>query len=390
MIIQLPPDHFGLYIHVPFCIRKCRYCDFPSRALGGDRAAVAGYLRALAREAETRRDEFQRPVHSVYIGGGTPTVLSPAELGRLWDEVIAPFPLAPEAEISLEANPGTLTAEHVAVLAELPVTRVSLGAQSFDADELVMLGRIHTPAEVEESVAQLRAAGIPGLNLDLIYGLPGQTVAGWEATLRRALALRPDHLSCYSLICEEETPLSLDIAAGILSLPGEEDEADMASLAAELPAAHGLGPYEVSNAARPGAECRHNLGYWQGRDYLGLGPAAVSAIGGLRWRNEEDVGVYTGHVAHGGTAVGYAERLSAPARLLEQVMLGLRLREGFVLAAAEAACACTLQALTGGTISALIEQGLLAQDGDRLRLTPAGFPLANQVVAQLMASASVT
>jgi len=384
-MIQLPPDHFGLYIHVPFCVRKCRYCDFPSRALGGEREVVERYLQALAREAEARRGEFTRPVHSVFIGGGTPTVLSPAELARLWDEVIAPFPLAPGAEVSLEANPGTLTAEHAAVLAELPITRVSLGAQSFDADELAMLGRIHSPAEVEESVALLRAAGIPGLNLDLIYGLPGQTAARWEASLRRALALRPDHLSCYSLICEEETPLSLDIAAGILSLPGEEEESGMASLTTALIAEHGLAPYEVSNAARPGAACRHNLGYWLGCDYLGLGPAAVSAVGGLRWRNEEDIGRYACRVAAGGTAVGYAERLSAPARLLERVMLGLRLCAGFDLAAAEAECGCTLQALAGGTVRALIEQGLLARDDSRLCLTPAGYPLANQVVAQLMA-----
>ena len=387
MPIQLPPDHFGVYIHVPFCVRKCRYCDFPSRALGGNREAVARYLAALAREAETRRREFTRPVHSVYIGGGTPTVLSPAELARLWEEVIAPFPLAPGAEVSLEANPGTLTAEHAAVLATLPVTRVSLGAQSFDPDELALLGRIHTPAEVEESAALLRAVGIPGLNLDLMYGLPGQTVAGWEASLRRALALRPDHLSCYSLICEEETSLSRDIAAGIVSLPGEEEEAGMASLTAGVLTEHGLTHYEVSNAARPGAACRHNLGYWLGRDYLGLGPAAVSAVGGVRWRNAEDAGAYADRIANSGTATAYAERLAAPARLLERVMLGLRLRDGFDLAAAEAECGGTLQALAGDTVSALIDQGWLARNGDGLRLTPAGFPLANQVVAQLMAQA---
>lgn len=386
-MIHLPHDHFGLYIHVPFCVRKCRYCDFPSRPLCGDREAAARYLSALAREAEARRREFARPVHSVYIGGGTPTVLSPAELAWLWEEVIAPFPLAPGAEVSLEANPGTLTAEHAAVLAELPVTRVSLGAQSFDPDELALLGRIHTPAEVEESVALLRAAGVPGLNLDLMYGLPRQTTAGWEATLRRALALRPDHLSCYSLICEEETQLSRDIAAGLLTLPGEEEEAGMASLTAGVLAEHGLAHYEVSNAARPGAECRHNLGYWLGRDYLGLGPAAVSAIGGVRWRNVEDVGAYADRIENGGAVVAYAERLSAPARLLERVMLGLRLRDGFDLAAAEAECGGALQALAGDAVSALIDQGLLARNGDQLRLTPAGFPLANQVVAQLMAHA---
>ena len=388
MPIHLPPDHFGVYIHVPFCARKCRYCDFPSRPLCGDREVVERYLRALAREAEARRPEIDRPVHSIYIGGGTPTVLTPAELARLWEEVVAPFPRVPGAEVSLEANPGTLTPAHAMVLAGLPATRVSLGAQSFDPAELAMLGRIHSPEEVEEGVRLLRAAGIPGINLDLIYGLPGQTAVRWGDTLRRALALQPEHLSCYSLIVEEETPLMSDIAAGVLSLPGEEEEAGMASLAVALPAEHGLVQYEVSNAARPGAECRHNLGYWLGRDYLGLGPAAVSSVGGVRWRNEDDPGAYADRLLGGAPAVRYVERLSAPSRLLERVMLGLRLCEGFDLAAAEAECGCTLQALAAGAMSELTDRGLLARDGDRLRLTPTGFPLANQVVAELMANTS--
>jgi oxygen-independent coproporphyrinogen-3 oxidase len=387
MPVHLPPDHLGLYVHVPFCARKCRYCDFPSRPLGGDREIVERYLRALAREAALRRREVDRPLHSVYIGGGTPTMLAPAELIRLWEEAIAPFPLAPGAEVSLEANPGTLTPEHAEVLADLPVTRVSLGAQSFAPAELSLLGRIHSPEEVEESARLLRAAGIAELNLDLMYGLPGQTVASWNESLERALNLRPAHLSCYALILEEETPLSAEIAAGVFTLPGEDDEIRMAALAARLPAKQGLARYEVSNAARPGSECRHNLGYWLGRDYLGLGPSAVSCIGGVRWRNVDDAGVYAERIANGVPAVSFAERLSAPARLLERVMLGLRLRAGFDLAAAEAECGCTLQALAAGTVGALIDRGLLAQDGVRLCLTPAGYPLANQVVAQLMANA---
>jgi len=383
MTTALAPDHFGLYIHIPFCVRKCRYCDFPSRPLCGDREIVEQYLRALAREAATRRREIDRPVHSVYIGGGTPTVLSPAELVRLWEEVIAPFPRVPGAEVSLEANPGTLTPEHATVLADLPVTRVSLGAQSFAPAELDMLGRIHTPAEVTESVSLLRAAGIPGVNLDLMYGLPGQTAAGWGETLRRALALQPEHMSCYALIVEEETPISVEIAAGILSLPGEDEEIGMAALTAGLLAEQGLVQYEVSNAARPGAECRHNLGYWSGRDYLGLGASAVSTVGGVRWRNVDDANAYADRVSRGVPAVSFVERLSSPARLLEQVMLGLRLCAGFDLAAAEAECGCTLQT---GAVGALVDRGLLRYGGGWLCLTPSGYPLANQVVAQLTAS----
>jgi len=346
---------------------------------------VGHYLRALAREAELRLGEIERPVHSVYIGGGTPTMLAPAELVRLWDEVVAPFSLLPDAEVSLEANPGTLTIEHAEALASLPVTRVSLGAQSFLPAELAMLGRLHSPEEVEESARLLRAAGIPGLNLDLMYGLPGQTAAGWGESLRRALALQPEHLSCYSLITEEETPLTAEIEAGVLTLPGEEEETGMAALTEGLTAEHGLARYEVSNSARPGRECRHNVGYWLGRDYLGLGPAAVSCIGGVRWRNVDAAGDYATRIADGAPAVSFAERLSGESRLLEWVMLGLRLRDGFDLAAAEAECGCALQA---DPMDVLIDSGLLERNGDRLCLTPAGYPLANQVVARLTANAA--
>jgi oxygen-independent coproporphyrinogen-3 oxidase len=388
MPLTIAPDHLGLYIHVPFCARKCRYCDFASRPLAGDRQPVADYLRALEREAEQRRAEIARPLQSIYLGGGTPTMLTPRELARLWDEIVAPFPRLPDAEITLEANPGTLTAEHLRVIAGLPFTRVSLGAQSFDAGELRMLGRIHTPDDVEESVAALRAAGIAQINVDLMYGLPQQTAARWRATLERALALGTDHLSCYALMMEEDTPLTADIEAGILSLPGEEEEWEFATILHALLAEHGLAQYEVSNAARPGAESRHNLGYWLGRDYLGLGPAAASAIGGVRWRNAAGLEDYAGRLRDGQSAVEYVERLSAASRLLERVMLGLRLRDGFDLACAERECACALNELAGEIVVELIEAGLLERQGDVLRLTAEGYPLANQVVTRMMAAHS--
>ena len=382
--LTLPDAHLGLYVHVPFCVRKCRYCDFPS-APPADDGQIDAYLDALAREAAERRAALHRPLHSIFIGGGTPTLLSAGQLTRLWDEVIAPFPRLPDAEITLEANPGTLTAGKLAALAALPITRVSLGAQSLHADELRRLGRIHTPDAVEASVAALRAAGIAHINLDLIYAFPGHTAARWRETLRRALALRPEHLSCYALILEEETPLFAEVAAGISALPGEEEEERIMACTDELLAAAGLAPYEVSNAAKPGDECRHNLGYWLGRDYLGLGLAAASTLGPLRWRNVTDFSAYLAGAGHGG-AMGYAERLSAPARLLERVMLGLRLRAGFDLAAAEAACGCTLEAIAGNAAATLCDEGFLLHDGRWLRLTPVGYPLANQVITRLMAA----
>ena len=381
-IPNIAPDHLGLYVHIPFCARKCRYCDFASGPLR-DPALADRYLDALAREAAARR--VDRPVGSVYLGGGTPTMLSPAQLERLW-MIVETFPRLPDAEVTLEANPGTLTPAHAALVARLPITRVSLGAQSFDAKELRTLGRIHSPEAVAESVAILRAAGTCRLSLDLMYGLPGQTAASWDESLAQALALRPEHLSAYALIVEEETPLSAEIAAGILVLPGEEEEDAMAAVLAARLAEGGYRLYEVSNAARPGAVSRHNLGYWLGREYLGLGAAAASMQGGVRWRNTADVDGYIERTASGGAAVEYAERLSAPSRLLERVMLGLRLCDGFPLAEAEATCGCGLREVAGTALDALLDDGMLDIRDGRLRLSAAGFPLANHVMTKLMAN----
>jgi oxygen-independent coproporphyrinogen-3 oxidase len=376
--LALPEAHLGLYVHVPFCVRKCAYCDFASEPLG---LQAEGYLDALAREAGRRRAGLDRPVHSIYIGGGTPTALTGAQLRRLWHEILAPFPRTADAEITLEANPGTLTAEVLDALATLPLTRVSLGAQSLQPAELAALGRIHGPAQVGEAVTALRAIGVPQLNIDLMYGLPGQTAATWADTLARTLALHPAHLSLYALMLEEDTPLAAQVGAGVLCLPGEEEETAMDALAAAQLAAAGYTLYEVSNAAQPGRHSRHNLGYWLGRDYLGLGAAAVSCLDGVRWRNTAGVAAYTARGAADAPVIDYVERLAPRPRLLERVMLGLRLRAGFDLHAAEAACGATLA--EDDTLDTLVAEGWLARNGPNICLTPAGAHVANQVLARL-------
>lgn len=384
--LTLPDDHLGLYLHVPFCARKCAYCDFPSQPCGDDPSLPDRWLDALAAEADLRRALVTRPLGSVYIGGGTPTVLSAAQLRRLW-AIVATLPRHPGAEVSIEANPGTLTAGVLEALAAMPLTRVSLGAQSYQPNELAALGRIHTPEAVDAAAAAVRALpGGPALNIDLMYGLPGQTVASWSDTLRSALALQPAHLSLYALIVEDGTPLAAGVAAGEIPLPGEEDELAMEAVAADALRAAGYAWYEVSNAAQPGRHSRHNLGYWLGRDYLGLGPSAVSTLGALRWRNTPDAAEYADRAANGRPVVCYSERLRGPERLLERVMLGLRLRAGFKLPAAEAACGCRLAEIAGPALDALRADGLLEMDGAVLRLTPAGYPLANAVLARLMAA----
>ncbi len=337
---------------------------------------MEGYLDSLAAEAERWRG---RVVSSVYIGGGTPTALTPAQLKRLWQTVVGQFTIEPGAEVTIEANPGTLSPEMLALLGELPLTRVSLGAQSFHPHELALLGRIHGPAEVDAAVQAMRALGLQ-LNIDLMYALPGQSVAEWAENLRHALALLPDHISLYSLTLEPGTPLAAQVLAGDLPALVEDIEQEMYALTSEMLAEAGMALYEVSNASLPGKHSRHNLGYWLGRDYLGLGAAAVSTVYGVRRRNEADAARYIARMREYGTATVYAERLATQSRLLERVMLGLRLRDGFSLAEAETECGV---ALSNKALQQLADAGMLECDGGNIRLSKRGFPLANDVVARL-------
>lgn len=278
----------GLYVHIPFCIRKCYYCDFNSFRLRGPERDH--FLDLLEQEADRWAARLEAaggvPVlDTLYVGGGTPTTLEAGQLARLFGALRQRFPLAPQAEITVEANPGTLTLEKLAALREAGVNRLSLGAQVFDDGLLRRLGREHDAAAIETSVALAREAGIPSLNLDLIFALPGQDLRGWRATLQRALALEPDHLSCYSLIIEEGTPFYRWHQMGRLPRPDEEEELAMYQAAIEAAEGVVLAQYEISNFARPGHQSRHNLIYWRNQPYLGLGPGAHSWWEGVRRAN---------------------------------------------------------------------------------------------------------
>ncbi len=382
--LSLPSDHLGLYVHIPFCRSKCCYCDFASQPLSLAPSLPEHYLDALVREATLRRAEIDRPLHSIFIGGGTPTMLSGAQLLRLWTEVIEPFPRLPGAEITIEANPGTLNDDVLAALSQLPLTRISLGVQSIHDDELLMLGRIHVQQDTIDAVMALRSINIPQINLDLMYALPRQSSARWIESLHQSLELKPDHLSLYALILEQGTPLAAQVLAGTLPEPSEDEEEIMLSDTVRLLSQAGFTRYEVSNAARPGAVCRHNLGYWLGRDYLGLGASAVSTVHGLRWRNMHDTAEYVQRLKEVRGAIEYAERLSARARLLERVMLGLRLYNGFNLAEAEAEYGCRLCDVAPVALAAAQRTGLLCYDGQHICLTHTGYPMANTVVSRLM------
>ena len=366
------PRPLGLYIHIPFCRSKCAYCDFYSLAQSGERMdAYVSALGSSMRAAAPRAARYT--VDTVYFGGGTPSLLGAPRLAALLQTAADCFSLAPGAEITFEANPdsardGTM----LRTLRGAGFNRVSLGMQSADDGELRAIGRVHTARDTEEAVNAARRAGFDNLSLDLIYGLPGQTHDRWRESLAAALALSPEHLSCYALKVEPGTPLYAQRAA--LTLPDDDAQADMYLYAAETLAANGYEHYEISNFARPGRASRHNLKYWTLSEYLGFGPGAHSDFGGRRFAVARDLGAFLA-----GNAV-YSEdaTVSPRERAAERVMLGLRTARG--IAADE------LGLPFGGAEAVLREcaaHGLAEQNAARWRLTVRGFLVSNAVILRV-------
>ena len=377
-----------LYIHLPFCARKCRYCDFLSWAGLEDR--IPACVDALIREMAARSGELGQPaLETVFLGGGTPSLVPPEELSRLLAAVRRLFPVAENAEITSEANPGTLTAEWLAAAVSGGVNRLSLGMQAAQSALLRTLGRIHSPAQVAESVHMARAAGIDNLNLDLMLGLPGQTEADWRETLAAALALAPRHLSCYGLIPEEGTPLKDDLDAGRLTLPPEETERAMYWEAVRTLSEHGFEQYEISNFALPGSACRHNIGYWRQVPYIGVGVGAASMLpdpsGASAYLRERNPETFEGWLAMtGGAGQREREPVSRGDARFETMMLGLRMNEGVSEAAFMAMHGVTLEACYGTKLRQLAAQGLVRHGAGRWMLTPRGMDIQNMVLVELM------
>ncbi len=309
----------GLYLHIPFCRRKCAYCDFCSYV--GREADMAAYVDALVRELRARADARRR-VDTVYLGGGTPSLLPPAELTRILTAVREAYTLSPTAEITCEANPGTVDYDKFSLLNSLGVNRISLGVQSLSDRALRALGRIHTAKEAEEAYGAARRAGFRNVSLDLMMSLPGETPAELAATVRGFIALQPEHISAYSLMVEEGTPLATSPLRA--TVPDDDAAAEAMETTAEALEAAGYRRYEISSYARPGFESRHNLRYWHGDDYLGLGVAAYSYIDGVRFGAPRDL---DGYLA-GTLSPVDREEITAADRERERVMLSLRLSDG--------------------------------------------------------------
>lgn len=380
---------FGLYLHLPFCLRKCPYCDFASVALDqvGGLPFARRYLDALAVELDLRaasEEFFGAAAETLYLGGGTPTILPPEWLADLLTRLRYRFPFAADAEITVEANPGTVDREKLSALLAAGINRISLGVQSFSDPLLKTLGRIHTAADAEAAISAARAAGCDNLNLDLIYGIPRQTLDDWRSTLRNALESRPEHISAYALSLEPGTPLARDIAAGRLPAPDDDLTADMYSLAAELLPQAGCLHYEISNFALPHRECRHNRRYWANAEYLGLGASAHSYRGGLRWNNVPDPRVYTERLDKGGLPVQRAEALSARERVGEMLILGLRRAEGVSEEQIAERCGPAPREVFAEEIEQLCKQGFLIAEQGSLRMPRDAWFVSNEVLAHFV------
>ncbi len=385
------PAELALYIHVPFCDARCSYCAFNTYV--GQRARVPAYVRAVQAEMRLAAEVLpQVPVSSVYFGGGTPSLLASDELGALLATCADAFALTPDVEITLEANPEGLSPHVFAQWRALGVNRVSLGMQSAHLDELRFFRRAHTFADVQAAVEGARAAGIPSLNVDLLYGVPRQTLSAWRASLDAALSLAPDHISLYSLSVEPATLLHKQIARGRVPPPDPDLAAEMYELAEELLARAGYRHYEISNWARAGHACRHNLHVWRNRPYLGLGAGAHGNVMGVRYANVRRPADYIARVETGSGSLPFAPAaeeitpLSQADVYAETVILGLRLtEEGIAPRAFAARFGRDLWTLYDAQFRRLLALGLLEQAADgRLRLTPRGRLLGNRVFMEFV------
>ncbi|MBK8915863.1 MAG: radical SAM family heme chaperone HemW [Phycisphaerales bacterium] len=370
----------SLYVHVPFCHTICGYCDFYSAVL--DKRRVTPLVDALLRELDRLCDAYVLQLDTIFVGGGTPTVLPAAELERLLKRLATHT--TPGCEFNVEANPATVTDEIAEALRAAGVNRVSIGAQSFDRGELAVLDRIHNPEQVPQTVERVRRAGIPRISLDLIFAVPGQTTERWLANLSAALALGPQHLSCYGLTYEPGTPLFEQLRSGRVQRVDEDREADLLEATIDHLATAGFAQYEISNFALPGEACRHNLVYWNNLPALGIGPSAAGFDGLLRYRNVPDTAAYVRMMESGATARIEEERLSFDRRMRETAMLGLRLTRGLNRAEFTARFGHDPLSLFPDAGSDFICDGLLSVDADCVRLTRRGLLLANRVSAAVL------
>ncbi len=381
---------FSLYVHIPYCQAKCPYCDFNSYA--ASTWPEDDYTRALIREIERRSAEAPfsgQRLRTVFFGGGTPSLFAPDSIGKILDAADRRFGIESGAEITLEANPGTVGPAKLAGFRATGINRISFGAQSFNAATLRFLGRIHSAEETRAAARMAHRAGFERINLDLIFAVPGQTLAAVRNDIAEAAALEPDHLSAYNLTFEEGTAFFAEMKRGRITPAGSDEQAAMYSFVREEIPRRGYKMYEISNYARPGCEARHNLTYWRAQSYVGVGAGAHSfALGhegyGRRWWNHRAPGVYIKAALGEGIAEAGAEEIDAATGASEFIFLNLRLRDGFATADFHARFGVEFDTRFGATAARLFEGGLLERSAEKVRLTERGLELADSVFAEFL------
>lgn len=380
-------NYRGIYIHIPFCKAKCCYCDFYSVPMRGT-DWLEQYIQGLAAEIEQRASFYDgRPISTIYLGGGTPSLLTPGQIERLLSKLAEAFPLSSDMEITMEANPITINMNYLQECRQAGVNRLSLGVQSFIDRELRLLGRLHLAHDSEEAIKAAGAAGFTNLNLDLIYGIPGQTTDDWIFNLRQAVAAAPEHLSLYLLQLEPHTPMGRWVDEGKLSMLEDEQEYRLYQISREMLDQNGYQQYEISNFAQPGRECQHNMLYWHSCEYIGLGAGAVSFINKVRQQNNRLDGYLQ-------TSADYPlnfwqgeilEEMDERQRWIDAVVMGLRTTQGISIADFKNRFGIDLRQEYAQVINELMAGGFIIIKDGYLRLAPSAYFISNQVLYRFLA-----
>jgi oxygen-independent coproporphyrinogen-3 oxidase len=376
-------DPIGLYLHIPYCLHKCGYCDFNSHNI--NEAEMESYVRALLMEmAQAAKNAKDHRVNTIFFGGGTPTTLPFADLARILEACHQQFQVDPEAEITCEANPATIPQADLAQLREAGFNRLSIGVQSFDPDELKRLERVHSVDEIYLTVERARQAKFENLSLDLMFALPGQTVERWQDNLHKAIDLQPDHISAYNLTIEPDTVFYKQQSQGQLTMPPDDFQRELFEITIDTLTRAGYEHYEISNYAKPGKQSRHNLNYWVNGEYIGLGAGASSTFNGERYKNVNLPARYITQINESKKAVESRETPDKRQRMGEAVMLGLRLKQGLNLSTFEKQFGITFQEAFGDTVTRLEGMGLIELRDDRAALTREGLFLADSVIVEFI------
>ena len=388
LYLKMKKRNLELYLHIPFCVRKCNYCDFFSAS--GTEEEQEAYASAMVQEIQSYQElSGEYEVQTIFLGGGTPSLLTPEQIEQIFNAIYHTFSVNENAEITMEMNPGTVDIEKLHAMKAAGVNRLSIGLQSAQNEELKMLGRIHTFEEFLETWKLIEQAGFKNRNIDLMSALPGQTIESYEDTLSKVLALEPEHISAYSLILEEGTVFydwyekgKLD--RGAWKLPSEEEEYAMGELTILRLAEAGMHRYEISNYAKPGKECRHNLGYWDRTEYLGIGAGSSSLIKGERFDHIRDRKAYIEKIRNGESILIDRELLSVESQMEEFMYLGLRKVEGVSRTDFQNYFGKNVDDVYGKILDKLEEEQLLEFSGDRIRLTHRGMDVSNCVLAEFL------